>query len=132
LTVCPTEKVIVSLAYVDEARGWAVALEDQTARQEGLTVAAARPIVAREVGVAPGTLENLRKGRLKGLAKHVYDALQAATVRRLQNQLKRLLHEQHLLTQQGEDHRSNDAQAVLADIEAVRRALGLPASSEAP
>lgn len=123
--MCHSEKDMSSVAFIDRARGWAAALEDQTARHEGLTVAEARPIVAREIGVAPGTLENLRKRRLKGLGVHIYDALQQAMVRRLNKQLRALEHEQHLLTQQGVDPRSDETTAVASDIATVRKALGL-------
>lgn len=121
-----------SVAYVDRARMWAETLEDHTARREGLTIAEARPIVAREIGVAPGTLQNLRKRRLKSIAGHIYGALQGAMVRKLEAELKRIEHELHVLAQQGENPASDQMAAALADRHAVRRALGLEKEPVAP
>lgn len=120
-------KDMSSVAFLERARDWAEALEDDAAKRNGVPLSDARPMVAREVGVSPGTLENLRKRRLKSLGAHIYDALQRATVRRLERELARIEHELQLLKQQGEDPRSGEVQAVLASREAVRQALGLQA-----
>ncbi len=112
-------------AYVERARTWAAAIEDSAAKEARASLRVIRPSVAREVGVSPGTLENLRAGRLKGIAAHIYERLQAATLRRLQGEMRRIEHEIHILAQQGLDPRSDDMAAALADRSALRRALGL-------
>lgn len=117
--------IMHSAAYVARARDWATTLEDSAAREAGAPLKDVRQAVAREVGVSPGTMENLRNGRLKGIAVHIYDRLQAAMVRRLETQLRRIEHEIHLLKAQGAHPGSGAMAAALADRVAVRRALGL-------
>lgn len=118
-------------AYVERARDWAVAIEDAAAKEARASLRVVRPSVAREVGVSPGTLENLRAGRLKGIAAHIYERLQAATLRRLQAEVQRIEHEIHVLKAQGLDGRSDEMAAALADRSALRRALGLSAEEPA-
>ena len=50
-------------------------------------------VVAREVGVAPGTLENLRKGRSKGLRGWIERKIDAALGRALEREAARINHE---------------------------------------
>lgn len=52
----------------------------------------ARRIVAREVGVAPGTFENLKRGRLKNV-DWVAAKINAAVIRRIEREIERLQHE---------------------------------------
>ena len=129
-----SENDIVSLAnaYVERARTWAAAIEDSAAKEARASLRVVRPSVAREVGVSPGTLENLRAGRLKGIAAHIYERLQAATLRRLQAEMRRIEHEIHVLKAQGLDGSSDEMAAALADRSALRRALGLAAEPSAP
>lgn len=128
-----SENDIVSAAnaYVERARNWAAAIEDSAAKEARASLRVVRPSVAREVGVSPGTLENLRAGRLKGIAAHIYERLQAATLRRLQSEMRRIEHELHVLKAQGLDPRDEEMAAALADRSALRRALGLSAEEGA-
>lgn len=68
-------------------------LEDDAARRFGLPVKVVRPLVAREVGVAPGTLENVRKGRTKGLRGWIERKIDDALVRALKREAARIDHE---------------------------------------
>ncbi len=68
-------------------------MEDTEAQRRGLSIRHVRPIVAREIGVAPGTLEDIRKGRLKSLRGHVERAIDAALVKFLEAQKKAIEHE---------------------------------------
>lgn len=68
-------------------------MEDAEAQSRGVTVRMVRPIVAREIGVPPGTLEDIRKGRLKSLRGHVERAIDAALVKFLEAQKKAIEHE---------------------------------------
>ncbi len=119
-----------SVAYVARARDWAVALEDREAARSGLKLPDARKAVAERIAVPSGTLRNLRKNRVKGIAVHWYERLRAAVVSDLQAEMRRLQHEQHVLSQTGVDPRGGEAAAVVASIAAVRLALGLPAASD--
>lgn len=88
----------------------------------------AREWVAQTVGVAPGTIENLDRKRLKrSPGGWLRDALKARVLRGLEGELLRLRHERNILTQTGTDPRSIEVAAVDADIAAVLQALGRPA-----
>lgn len=123
----PPEMDMSAVAFVERAAEMAAKLEDDRARRDGLFLVDARPLVAREIGVSPGTFENLRRGRLKDIGHLLYSTLQRAMMRRLQAELRRIEHEIGLLTAQGADPLSNQMAAALADDAAVRRALGLSA-----
>lgn len=122
--------IVSAVAYVENARDWARRLEDDEAASAGVPVEDARSVVARRLGIAPGTLTSLRKNRLKSISAHVYDRLNKAAARALERQLVQLTHELHLIRQQGLDARSDEAAAVVADIHAVRAALGLAPPSD--
>lgn len=110
-------------SFVDQAGAWGRRLEDREADRLGMTVREARAVVARRSGVAPGTLENLRKGRLKSVGAHVYARLRAAVIRELEAEHAALEHELQLLRAAGSDPRENEIAAVVASREAVRSAL---------
>lgn len=114
-----------SVAYADQARDWTRRLEDREAARSGLSVKEARPIVARRLGVAPGTLESVRKGRLKTIAAHIYDRLRLNVVAELQAEMRALEHELHVLQATGVDPRDSAIDEVVADLAKVRLALGI-------
>lgn len=111
--------------YVGRARNWAKTLEDQEAVRRVVSIEDARQHVARQTGVLPGTLENLRRGRLKEVAAHVYERLRAAIVRELLAEKARLDHELQIALQTGVDPRGPEVAALAADQALVRQALGL-------
>lgn len=112
-------------ATVDDARRWAKFLEDREAARTGLPVQDARPAVARRVGAAPGTLQNLRKNRLKSIAAHVYGGLRAWVIRELEAEKAALEHELQILRQQGLDPREVQVEEATSSLAEVRAALGL-------
>jgi hypothetical protein len=116
---------MTSGSYVEKARAWSRVLEDREAARSGLTIREARPNAARKIGIPPGTLANLRNGRLKSIAAHVFDRLRAAVERELQAEMRALEHELQLLRQQGVDPRDIEIEAVVADLAKVRHALGM-------
>lgn len=69
---------------------WARELEDREIARSGVPRPDARKAVARRVGMAPTTLENLWRGRLKGLRTWAAEKLAAAFVRELENEIARL------------------------------------------
>lgn len=106
-------------SIAQQARDWAVELEERT----GLKLPDARETVARRLGIAPGTLERLRKRRLKNPGAYLYWKLKAAIINELQAEAIRLAHEAHILAATGVDPRSDEAAAVVASLSAVHRAL---------
>lgn len=109
---------------VTEAAEWSRKLEDREAARSGRSVSEARLTVARRLGAAPGTLQSLRKGRLKQIAAHVYEGLRALVIRELEHERVALEHELQVLTQTGAHPASNEISSVLAGIAEVRSALG--------
>ena len=81
-----------SAVFVEHARNWARTMEDRAMRS-GLKLPDAREAVARRIGVPPGTLQNLRKNRLKAIAVHWYDRLRAGVIRDLEAELRHVEHE---------------------------------------
>lgn len=118
--------IMSSTAYLDRARGWTKLLEDKEAERTGVRLTEARPAVSRRIGVPPGTLENLRNGRLKAIAVHWYDRLRAGVVKELEAEVRHLEHELQILRTTGVDPREDEVAAVVADLAKVRQALGLP------
>ena len=83
----------------------------------------ARQYLARRLGIAPGTLENLRRGRIKDPRKSLYDKLQAAVIRELEAEMRAHEHELQLLKQKGADPRGGEVQEVLANLQAIHEAM---------
>jgi hypothetical protein len=116
---------MTAAAYTDRARGWARALEDREAARNGMTIADAREAVSRRLAVPAGTLENLRKNRLKAIAAHWYEKLRSGVVRELEAELRHVEHELNIARQIGLDPASGEAHALLATEARLREALGL-------
>lgn len=116
-----------ALAYIEQAREWTTRLEaSEVEKGNADNLREARVIVARDVGAAPGTLENLRNRRLKGIAAHLYDRLRARVLRELEAEMRALSHEIQILKIIGTDPRSSEMEAAEASLADVREALGLP------
>lgn len=126
----PSERTSIPMsatAYVDRARGWARLLEDREAASTGEPLARARMAVARRIAVTPGTLENLRKNRLKTIAVHLYDQLRGGVIRALEAELRHVQHELQIAHQAGLDPRGGEVTALVASHARIRDALNLPA-----
>jgi hypothetical protein len=81
-----------SAAVMEEARSHARSL----VRRERLCVGSmprAHASIASKLGVGPGTLENIVKGRVKRLDSWIRDKLKALLIRELEAEIKRLTHE---------------------------------------
>lgn len=76
-------------------------IEDDAARRHGMPVKAVRAMVARDMGLAPGTLENVRKGRTKGLRGWIERKIDEALVRALERRIAALSHELALAKARG-------------------------------
>jgi hypothetical protein len=113
-----------STPFVERAASWARRLEDREAKRSGSPIVLARDAVARRTLIAAGTLENLRKGRLKAIAAHVYESLRAAMVRELASEVRSLEQEIDALVASGADARASEIRAILASLQEARKALG--------
>ena len=111
-------------ADLDMARSWARRLEDGEALRSGVAVLQARQTIARRTGIAPGTLETLRAGRLKTVAVHIFRRLHSAVVAEMEAEIGRLEHELVLVRQAGLDPRSDEVLEVEAHLSRARAALG--------
>lgn len=125
MRIPPERTIMTAAAYLDRAKVWTKALEDGEASRLGVRLSQARLSVARQTSIAPGTLENLRKGRLKTIAVDVYERLQAGVIRKLESELLHVQHELQVARQSGVDPRSGYFQSALASEARIREALGL-------
>ena len=109
------------------ARQWARQLEDREAARNGLSRVAARAKVARQIGVTPGTLENLSRNRLKGVREWLYARLLAAVTKQAELELAALQHEHQTLLALGQGRDDRTAQEV---VEGIARLRGLLSDGE--
>lgn len=112
-----------SATYTDRARDWGDALEERERRKSGRTRAEARRRVAAQIGIAPGTLDNLHRGRLKNIAAHVYDRLRCLVISELQEEMAAHEHEIALLMAIGADPRDDEVAAARAGLRKIDTAL---------
>lgn len=111
------------LDFGDTAREWARRLEIREARRAGCSIAVARGAVARHVGASPGTLENLRNGRLKTVAVHIFAGLRAAIERDIQAEIDALENDLAAARAAGLDVSAAPLVAAEAALVAAREAL---------
>ena len=112
-------------------RGLACWLEEREAKSLGVTVAEARPIVARKAGVAPGTLENLRRNRLKDVRDRIANRLRLAAIRALQADIERRTHELETLRRLAAQGAGASCEREVARlVESIARAQALIAEGE--
>lgn len=106
-----------------QARSWVARLEYAEARRSGTIIPFARAALARRLGVAPGTLENIRNGRIKGLRHWIAERIRAAVIRELELEILRLEHDLFVARQSGAGAGSDEILAATASLEAARLAL---------
>lgn len=88
----PRSEIVSSVAVMEEARGIARRLERRE-MSRGHKLPEARKRIAEAAGVAPGTLVNLAKGRLKRNFQELRDRVRAVLIRELEQEIGRLAHE---------------------------------------
>lgn len=76
-------------------------LEDREAVKSGTPVPVARLSIARRLRIAPGTLENLRRNRVKEPRASIVDKIRRALVDELEREIQALTHEVELLRATG-------------------------------
>ncbi len=113
-----------AMAEASEAMNLANILVQQEVRRSGVKPKRARENVARSLGTAPGTIENLQRNRLKSIAGWLRDALRARVLRELEAEHSRIEHEIGLLQRIGADPRGDEMAAARADLSAILAVLG--------
>lgn len=83
----------------------------------------ARAEIARKSGLAAGSIENLRRGRLKALTSFLKNRLRAALIRELEQEAARLAHQLSILRSTGVDPREDVVASAEAHLVAARAAL---------
>ena len=114
---------MTSLTIDQSAEAFARRLEDRERVRSRVTLPVARSIVARRVGVAPGTLERLRAGRIKGVREWISAALRAALIAELEADIARAEHELAILRASSRRVDQSQVAEVEASILALRDAL---------
>jgi len=106
-------------ALVDDARGYARWLEKRSSRED----------VARKAGIAPGTMENVKRGRLKDPLRlsGIAARLRSLMVGEINKEILRLEHERQILLATGADPRSDALVQAATAIADARATLGLEA-----
>lgn len=89
------------VAFDERAQHWARILEHSEASRRGVPISDARPVVARRLGIAPGALERLRRGRVKGVRTWLYQRIRALVIEELHAEIRRQEHELFLALQCG-------------------------------
>lgn len=103
-------------------REYARQLEDRE-MAKGRKLMEARAAVAHRAGVPPGSLENLRRGRLKDLTTYLKKKLRAALIRELEQEAARLEHQITILRATGVDPREDVVAQAEAHLRAAKTAL---------
>jgi len=95
--MCPSNEDKTSMS----ACAWVRQLEDKEAARIGQPVPVARGFLARRLKVAPGTLENMRRGRVKEPSASLFEKIKGAWVRELEREIQALSHELEMVRQSG-------------------------------
>ena len=83
-------KSVMSAAEYSAHREALIWLEEREAKRIGGPISLARAALARAMKLSPGTLLDIRKGRLKSLRGNVERAIDAALIDGLKNEIMRL------------------------------------------
>lgn len=105
------------------AREWALKLERAEANRTGLPLGAVRTRLAARLGIGPGTLENLRRNRVKGVREWLYETLRQALFDELSRELVAIQHEMDCLALAGLGSDDPSMVEVSEALEKAKRAL---------
>jgi hypothetical protein len=119
----PRNEDKTSMLAFDQTVAHNLALLEEIKLRQHPSRSSARAAVAREAKILPGTYENIRRRRTKGIRGYVGRAVEALLLRELDGELRRLEHERQIILQRGVDPRSDEVAAVLADLQKVRSVM---------
>jgi len=116
-----------SATDIETANGLLGRLETIEGQRSGSSARDVRAAVARRLQTPPGTLENLRRLRLKGIPSWLMSRIRAELIIALQQQARHLEHEISIHLQAGKHHSDADlaeAQARLGQAMAILKREG--------
>lgn len=105
------------------ARDWTSRLQRREIARSEVTKPVARRMVARSIGVSPGTLENIERGRTKGVRGWIVERIKAAVIRELEAEIRGAQHDLEIVRRCGVDPRSTAFSAVEAAVEDAKQQL---------
>lgn len=112
-----------AVADIERAGQDARRLIEMEALRTGATIEIARKRVAAREGIAPSTVDNILRRRVKAVAGWVRDRLRAALIRELQAELMRLEHELSIARLAAESTSDRDVAAAEAALAQAKRLL---------
>lgn len=112
-----------ALAIEEKARDWVLQLQDKELKRSGRKKPEVRRVVAENIGVVPGTLENIERRRRKGISTTVFERIRAAFLREAANEIRRLETERQIALQIGIDARCDEVSEIEADLAALHEVM---------
>lgn len=112
-----------ALAIEEKARSWVMQLQEREKKRSGANKPEVRRAVAEEIGVVPGTLENIERRRRKGISTTVFERIRSAFLLEAANEIRRLENERQIALQIGLDARCDEVAEIEADLAALREVV---------
>jgi hypothetical protein len=112
-----------ALAIEEKARSWVMQLQEREKKRSGANKPEVRRAVADEIGVVPGTLENIERRRRKGISTTVFERIRSAFLLETANEIRRLENERQIALQIGLDARCDEVAEIEADLAALREVV---------
>jgi len=108
--------------HIDDVRSWVSALA-QRERRRGAKTQVVRERLARAIGCAKGTIENIMNGRLKRVDAWLRESIRRALIAEIEREIKALTHELEILRAAGGDARRLEVAEIEACLERARSLL---------
>lgn len=110
------------VTHIDDVRSWVSALA-QRERRRGAKTQVVRERLARAIGCAKGTIENIMNGRLKRVDAWLRESIRRALIAEIEREIKALTHELDILRAAGGDTRRLEVAEIEACLERARSLL---------
>jgi len=110
------------VTHIDDVRSWVSALA-QRERRRGAKTQVVRERLARAIGCAKGTIENIMNGRLKRVDAWLRESIRRALIAEIEREIKALTHELEILRAAGGDTRRLEVAEIEACLEKARSLL---------
>lgn len=110
------------VTHIDDVRSWVSALA-QRERRRGAKTQVVRERLARAIGCAKGTIENIMNGRLKRVDAWLRESIRRALIAEIEREIKALTHELEILRAAGGDARRLEVAEIEACLERARSLL---------
>lgn len=114
---------MTAVSDLSTIRDLTTSLERAEVRRLNVSRADARDGIARRIGVAPGTLDNIRRERSKIIPNWLMQRVRSELISTLTSEIRRLQHELELARQAGVDHRDDALCSAEAHLAAARALL---------